>query len=552
MLVGLRDPVRDTDPRAGDTRPPGPILADLGLGPVVSVAAEGDDFVNETVVRALFEMTTDPAVIDYRQAALRDAAANADAVAELYALAGSTAEGLRRHVLGGHGWAIPERSISRSLAVLHDLTEFLRRLAEIIERRRGGFTSAAFRGFFTRCEPFLDDGYLRDTERLLDDLDFPQGLLLDCGLGPGLAGAGYRARREERHRLFERRHADHASTFAIAPHDTAGAKFVAELRGDGLRDVAGVLIDAVDGLARFVATLRTELACYLGGIRIWRALGAAGGVVCLPRSAPPGSGVRHARGLCDPGLVLRGGGPVVGSDLEADDRPLVVITGASQGGKSTFLRALGAAQLMMQAGFPVAALDFSASAATVLRTHFPREEDTAMSRGKFDDELARMRAIVAGLRTGGLLLCNESFASTNEREGSQVAEGVVTGLLDAGVDVAYVTHMYELAHSLRRRDDAVFLRPERTDDGGRTFRLGAGTRSPPATPPTCTAGSSAPVSRSRHGTDDPECARGGDPGLPSAADAVGVPGDRRRRGGARRSARRDVDRRPRGRRTARR
>lgn len=79
-----------------------------------------------------------------------------------------------------------------------------------------------------------------------------------------------------------------------------------------------------------------------------------------------------------------------------------------------------------------------------------------------------------------MLLCNETFACTNEREGSLIARDVVDGLTDAGVRVVYVTHMYDLAQGLadERPDTCVFLRAERLDDGRRTFRVRPG---PPQT-----------------------------------------------------------------------
>ena len=71
------------------------------------------------------------------------------------------------------------------------------------------------------------------------------------------------------------------------------------------------------------------------------------------------------------------------------------------------------------------------------------------------------------------MLMNESFASTNEREGSEIARQIVEALLGAGVRVAYVTHMYDLAHSFYREHlpNALFLRAERLAKGERTFRL---------------------------------------------------------------------------------
>ena len=121
----------------------------------------------------------------------------------------------------------------------------------------------------------------------------------------------------------------------------------------------------------------------------------------------------------------------------------------------------------------VPADSFRASTATHLFTHYQREEDRTMERGKLDEELHRMSQIVDQLRPGCLVLFNESFASTTEREGSQIAHGIVRALLESGVRVAYVTHMYDLAQRLvsERAEGGLFLRAERRDDGRRTFRL---------------------------------------------------------------------------------
>jgi DNA mismatch repair ATPase MutS len=109
-------------------------------------------------------------------------------------------------------------------------------------------------------------------------------------------------------------------------------------------------------------------------------------------------------------------------------------------------------------------------------THYKREEDESMDSGKLDEELARMRAIANHLTPNCVLLCNESFASTNEREGSQIARQVVTALLDGGVKVVFVTHMFDLADGLHRRqlDTALFLRTERLPDGDRSYKLSPG------------------------------------------------------------------------------
>jgi DNA mismatch repair ATPase MutS len=164
---------------------------------------------------------------------------------------------------------------------------------------------------------------------------------------------------------------------------------------------------------------------------------------------------------------------VVGNSVDADGKNLVIITGANQGGKSTFLRSVGLAQLMMQCGMFVPAESFAGELCAGVFTHYKREEDPTMKHGKLDEELSRMSEIIDAIAPNGIMLFNESFASTNESEGSEIARQVVRALLEKRVKVFFVTHLYEFARGMfeENMDDALFLRAERLADGTRTFRI---------------------------------------------------------------------------------
>ena len=84
-----------------------------------------------------------------------------------------------------------------------------------------------------------------------------------------------------------------------------------------------------------------------------------------------------------------------------------------------------------------------------------------------------MSAIVDDLTPGSLLLLNESFAATNEREGSEIAQQIVDAVTEADVRVVFVTHLNEFARARFERDETgtLCLRAERQPDGTRTFRL---------------------------------------------------------------------------------
>ena len=106
---------------------------------------------------------------------------------------------------------------------------------------------------------------------------------------------------------------------------------------------------------------------------------------------------------------------------------------------------IGLAQIMMQCGMFVPAKAFTANVCERTLTHLKREEDTAMESGKFDEELRRMDAIADHLMPNAMVLFNEFFAATNEREGSEIARQIVSALTDQGVKAFFVSHQYEFA-----------------------------------------------------------------------------------------------------------
>jgi DNA mismatch repair ATPase MutS len=262
-------------------------------------------------------------------------------------------------------------------------------------------------------------------------------------------------------------------SFDIADRDERGFRALSELRDRGLDLAANVVAQSTDHLLSFFTMLRTELAFYIGCLHLQERLTTNGEPTCLPVPVGPGRCMLSARELYDVCLSLHVDRGVVGNDVSADGKSLVMITGANQGGKSTFLRSVGLAQLMMQAGMFVPAEFFRANVCDGIFTHFKREEDASMKSGKLDEELSRMSSIADEITPNGLLLCNESFAATNEREGSEVARQVIRAMTDAGIKVLFVTHLFDLADGFYREDleTALFLRAERLPDGARTFRL---------------------------------------------------------------------------------
>jgi DNA mismatch repair ATPase MutS len=438
--------------------------------------ANGDEFLFETAKHVVLSSLAEPEAIVYRQEVLADCVEQPEVVRRLYEFAIEALDSERK--AGGGLWHgdRPGTILHRSVRVLGLYLDILRRLRALADEQAHGFRSEGFTRFFAMLREELADDYLQTVEQHLSDLEFKRGVLQSAQLGKGNKGSRYIVRRPRRQRWTERLPLGNRSpsySFTIAPRDQSGLQALDEVRGKGINLVADSVAQSAEHVKSFFTMLRLELAFYLGCLNLRERLDRKGEPTCFPEPVAPGETALTAQGIYDVGLTLHLDERAVGNDLDADGKALVMITGANQGGKSTLLRSLGLAQLMTQSGMFVGAQSLRLEVCAGIFTHYKREEDAAMRGGKLDEELSRMSDIANEIAPGAILLCNESFASTNEREGSEIARQVIRAMLDRHIKVFFVTHMYDLAHSIhaQRLDNALFLRAERETDGGRTFKL---------------------------------------------------------------------------------
>jgi hypothetical protein len=451
------------------------LTQDLELSTLWSAMAAGDSFLFEVAKRAVLLSLRDPREIVYRQQVLTDCLENPSLVRELYALSGEALEAERK-VWGGLLSDRPSSKLGTSVKKMELLVQSLRRLGEMADRHAASFRSPGFTRFFAMLAEELDEPYFELVEGQLNALKFSSGMLMSARLAAGNKGTAYTLRRPREQGLLERLLDRSGYSFTIPDRDDNGFRALSELEDRGVNLVANALAQSLDHVRSFFQTLRIEVGFYVACLNLSDRLAEKGAASCLPVALPGGELGLSATDLYDVCLAWTMTDRVVGNDLSADGKTLVIITGANQGGKSTFLRAIGLAQLMTQCGMFAGARSLRLSARDGLFTHYKREEDEAMESGKLDEELARMSQIVDRITPHSVLLCNESFASTNEREGSEIARQVVSALLEGGVRILYVTHMFELADGFYRqqREDALFLRAERGADGRRTFKLAEG------------------------------------------------------------------------------
>jgi hypothetical protein len=448
---------------------------DLELETLLQAMAAGDKLVYGMARKALFAILDEPEAIRHRQHVLRDCIRNETVVRELYALAG---EALEKERKVGWYWSkgSPTFVLRTAVAVLESHLDILRRLRQLADSTAREFKSPGFNRFFATIDDELSDDYLDSVEGHLDALRFKGGLLASVRLGSGNRGRAYVVRRHREQTWSERlafTRSDRGLSFTIPERDEGGFRSLDEIRGRAINELADTTAQAADHVTSFLRMLQAELAFYLGCVNLHSWLSEHDQPVCFPDPLADGVELR-AHALGDPCLALQLDRSVVVNDIDSD-RPLMMITGANQGGKSTFLRSIGLGFLMMQSGMIVCAREFRASVCMALFTHYKREEDETMEGGKLDEELARISGVADFISPGSILLCNESFASTNEREGSEIARQIVRALLDKRIRVAFVTHMFDLAHGFEADPGlALFLRADRGEDGARSYKITPG------------------------------------------------------------------------------
>ncbi|GAB18056.1 DNA mismatch repair protein MutS [Gordonia effusa NBRC 100432] len=464
-------PDRDCDVAARAPDGAHEVMADLGLSPIIAAMGGDDPYLCKVATVSLFDAAASVDSIVYRQQGVADAASNLATVQSAYAIAVAAGEDLRKHVRISIGRTSPERFMYRSRSAVELLSRRLAQLTALMRDHREKFTSPPFSAFCAYLADTFDRDYLAAVRRHLDDLEFTQGALISAGLGRGNAPTGYLVRQPHRKAISDLVSTDRGYGFRVDRHDPTASELLGDVRGRGLHEVAATLADAADNLERFFATVQWELGFHLGAVRLQHTLLELGGAMCWPVPEPRGSMKWRCRGLYDAGFALRRGGPLVGNDADTGGAALLMITGANQGGKSTFLRSIGVAQMMMQAGLPIAATEFAAGVRSGVHTHFTHAEDPSMTKGHLDEELERMSRIIDRLAPGALILLDESFASTNEHEATGLAAQIVEALIDSGHQLCYVTHMYELARRFYDAGKGHFIRAQRCDDESRPFHL---------------------------------------------------------------------------------
>lgn len=199
-----------------------------------------------------------------------------------------------------------------------------------------------------------------------------------------------------------------------------------------------------DAIARF----DREVQLYVSYLELVQRLRAAGLSFCYPQVSADEKEVSSSEAF-DLALAIKlvaDEQPVVcnGFHLSGPERMLVV-GGPNNGGKTTFARMVGQLHHLAGAGLLVPGREARLFLTDHVFTHFERREDIETLRGKFDDELVRVHAILEQATPSSIVVMNESFSSTSLTDALYVGTEVVRRMLTLGCLGVYVTFVDEIA-----------------------------------------------------------------------------------------------------------
>lgn len=500
------------------------ITQDLGLKTLFGAAArelekeegkvksvrEADPFLEDVMKKVMLVPLTSGEEIVYRQEILRDCYAQENFICDLYGLSVEILtewDRIGRRAGAKTGTRNSPRALVTEIYVLQLFVKSLKRLRELFAAYKEKLQSRGFQAFYERlCAEFSGETE-KNMEHILQAVLFyahangedaqksRQSLLgwfvdkprmvIGCSLGDGFKLGGFKlgevSTQARRHRKANSpivRVQDYVSQHTKAAFsirtDTALLEQAGQLEFEVVRYMILCCEPFLEAFSGFFDQLRFQAAFYRGAVNLKHFMERFEIESCFP-TVGDGDTLRF-RELKEVVMGMAQHMNPVGNTCEIDGRRLLLVTGANQGGKSTFLRSIGIAQIMLQCGLPVAAEYYESGIFPSFFTHFTRREDSAMNSGRLDEELGRMEQIINRLEENSLVLLNESFATTTEKEGSVIAYDIIRALTESGVKVLMVTHLLSFAQRVFEEREGwarhtAFLSAQRRESGERTYRM---------------------------------------------------------------------------------
>lgn len=372
------------------------------------------------------------------------------------------------------------------IELLKQLNRHLDELNANFENDEFKFSSEALVSFCNRLKKDNTPEFSQGIKEILKDIAFfteGGGIVYCCSPGEGmkpckinvtmLKNLGYREKTKRRQIDSEKWFQKLFKPTSITLSEPETIKHAKEMETEVVAGIISAFDNYISEQTEFFTQLKYQTAFYMGAVNLYQRCRGFALHFTMPEIIK-GSGCSFEyEDLYELGMATLTQKPPVANSFSGIDKHLLIITGANQGGKSTCLRSIGIAHVLMQCGMYVPARKFVSSLYTDIFTHFTRREDSTMNSGRLEEELHRMDEIIGKLSKSSLVLLNESFATTTEKEGSIIASDMTAALYEAKVRVCMVTHLLGFAGELynKQPEHAMFLSAERRKDGQRTYKM---------------------------------------------------------------------------------
>ena len=481
------------------------IIKDLGVDVLVDSANKGDTLVCQTMKRVMMVPIDNEADLKYRHDILYDLLLHEGFTKDVYMMTAKVLKEWEKLGKNKNEVVVTESkaSLISDINILRVLVMGMTELKKIFAANADVMTSEGLKQLNERVQTEFSDDLETVMYKIIDDLAFYSNptkvdsledtyrtnmpvVTVDCGIAEGLKLCDVKLENLESELKTVKRpnslKMKISGFFKVFDSkniplygETAMQEDAAVLTYRAVSYVMACCSDTYHSIGRFFENLNMQMAFYYGAVNIKHLMQKYRIEYCIPEFV--GQNCLEYENLKEVVMKIKQSGEVIGNSGELNNKSLVIITGANQGGKSTFLRSLGIAQIMMQAGLFVPAKKYRSGLYPNFFTHFTRREDSAMNSGRLDEEMRRMDGIVNHLGENSLILLNESFASTTELEGSNIAYDIIKALNEQNIKIISVTHLLSFAKRVYNeardtgRADIAFLSAERLEDGTRTFKM---------------------------------------------------------------------------------
>lgn len=461
------------------------MVKDLNLAVIFQAMADRDEDIYNTCKNVIMNPIVDERILNFRQEMVHDAIHNRDFYEGLYRLTGRAMREIEKNQGSGKQGKREQskvQQIYQSLQMLVVQVKYLEEMKDFMRteaaERSGGMTELTKKVREIYSDDFAQ--VLRQEVENMNVLMRGGRLVLTAGIGGGMKCSDAVINRLEPvdyRKMGKMRCAlrwimlRFFSPEAVRLTDTTLSQEASQMETNGLHYTLQIYERFIREFREFFEKMHEQLGFYVGCGNLYSKLTHLKMKVSFPRVSRE-KGKNEFQNLYELSMALQTMKNPVPNTI-SDDCRLHVISGANQGGKSTFLRSVGIAQVMMQAGLFVPATYFESSLYDNIVTHFTRREDSSMNSGRLVEEMKRMNQIVDMISGKSLILMNESFSSTTEKEGSQIAEQIIQAMYDSGVTIFMVTHLFAFANQMyqKKLEAARFMSAERREDGTRTFRM---------------------------------------------------------------------------------